>query len=194
MPARPFCSSSPHLLDSWTKEQLPIKAVLPGTIRSIGTQWHMPAGACSCWIDLVEKGKGPVVINVVMDLSPFLNAKVKVRERESPLKKSILLVSWNQNLSSCHRAVSEFHSCHFSTVCMPARSLQLYLTLWDPMNCSPPGSSVHGMLQPRILGWVAMLSSRGSSQPRDGTCLFGLLQWQMGSLPLAPPREPHSTV
>ena len=38
------------------------------------------------------------------------------------------------------------------------------------MDCSPPGSSVHGILQARILGWVAMPSSRGSSWPRDQTC------------------------
>ena len=37
----------------------------------------------------------------------------------------------------------------------------------DPIDCSLPGSSVHGVLQARILEWVAMPSSRGSSQPRD---------------------------
>ena len=46
---------------------------------------------------------------------------------------------------------------------------QLCLTLWDPMDCSPPGSSVHGILQARTLEWVAMPFSRGSSQPRDQT-------------------------
>ena len=40
-------------------------------------------------------------------------------------------------------------------------------TLWDPMNCSPPGSSVHGILQARIMEWVATAFSRGSSRPRD---------------------------
>ena len=40
----------------------------------------------------------------------------------------------------------------------------------NPIDCSPPGSSVHGILQVRILDWVAMLSSRGSSWPRDWTC------------------------
>ena len=40
-------------------------------------------------------------------------------------------------------------------------------TLWDPMDSSPPGSSVHGILQARILDWVAMPSSRGFSPPRD---------------------------
>ena len=47
------------------------------------------------------------------------------------------------------------------------KSLQLCLTLWDPMDCSPPGSSVHGILQARILEWIAMPSTRGSSRPRD---------------------------
>ena len=42
-------------------------------------------------------------------------------------------------------------------------------TLCDPVDCSPPGSSVHGILQARIPEWVAMPSSRGSSQPRDWT-------------------------
>ena len=39
------------------------------------------------------------------------------------------------------------------------------------MDCSPPGSSVHGISQARILTWVAVSFSRGSSRPRDGTCV-----------------------
>ena len=46
---------------------------------------------------------------------------------------------------------------------------QLCLALWDPMNWSPPDSSVYVILQARILEWVAMPSSRGSSQPRAQT-------------------------
>ena len=45
------------------------------------------------------------------------------------------------------------------------------LTLWDPMDCSPPTSSVHGILQSSILEWVAMPSPRGYSWPRDQTCI-----------------------
>ena len=41
--------------------------------------------------------------------------------------------------------------------------VQLHLTLCDSMDYSPPGSSVHGILQARILEWVAISSSRGSS-------------------------------
>ena len=43
------------------------------------------------------------------------------------------------------------------------------VALCDPMDYSPPGSSVHGILQARILEWVAIPFSRGSSQPRDLT-------------------------
>ena len=49
-------------------------------------------------------------------------------------------------------------------------------TLCDPMDCSPPGSSVHGTVQARILEWVAIPFSRGSSQPRDWievSCIAG---------------------
>ena len=44
---------------------------------------------------------------------------------------------------------------------------QSCLTLCDPMDCSLPGSSVHGIFQARVLEWVAISFSRGSSQPRD---------------------------
>ena len=40
-------------------------------------------------------------------------------------------------------------------------------TIWDPMDCSPPGSSVHEILQARISEWVAISFSRGSSPPKD---------------------------
>ena len=53
---------------------------------------------------------------------------------------------------------------------------QLCQTLCDPMDCSPPGSSVHGILQARILEWVIIPFSKGSSRPRDQTqvsCIAG---------------------
>ena len=56
-----------------------------------------------------------------------------------------------------------------SSLCVRAKSLQSCPTLCNPIDCSLPGSSVHGILQARILEWVAMPSSRGSSQPRDRT-------------------------
>ena len=54
-------------------------------------------------------------------------------------------------------------------LCVLHLASQLSPTLCDLMDCSPPGSSVHGILQARILEWVAMPSSRESSPPRDQT-------------------------
>ena len=54
---------------------------------------------------------------------------------------------------------------------MYAKSLQSCLTLCHPMDYSLPGSSVHEILPARILEWVAIPSSRGSSWPRDQTCI-----------------------
>ena len=50
-------------------------------------------------------------------------------------------------------------------VCVCVKLLQSCLTLCDPMDHSPPGSSVHAILQARILEWVAMPSCRGSPDP-----------------------------
>ena len=73
------------------------------------------------------------------------------------------------------------HSIKQSSLGSPAGSHHLFCTcaacsvapsdptLGDPTDCSPPDSSIHGVLQARILEWAAMSSSRGSSQPRDRT-------------------------
>ena len=50
-------------------------------------------------------------------------------------------------------------------------SLQLCVTLCDPMDCSAPGSSVHGILQARTAEWVAMLYSGRTPRPRDHICI-----------------------
>ena len=60
---------------------------------------------------------------------------------------------------------------HISQKCLEVKVsvTQSYLTLSNPMDCSLPGSSIHGILQARISKWVAMPSSRGSSPSRDRT-------------------------
>ena len=62
---------------------------------------------------------------------------------------------------------------------------QSWPTLCDPMDCSPPGSSIHGILSARVLEWVAIPFSRGSSQPRDQTCVSFV------SFLAPPPRRCH---
>ena len=65
-------------------------------------------------------------------------------------------------------------------VCIHTKSLQSCPTLCDPVDCSPPDSSAYGILQAKILEWIATRSSKGSSQSRNQTCITG-------SLPLVPP-------
>ena len=54
-------------------------------------------------------------------------------------------------------------------MCVRGKSLQSCVTLCDSVHCSPPGSSVHEILQARILGWVVIPFSRRSCGPRDQT-------------------------
>ena len=75
-------------------------------------------------------------------------------------------------------------------VTVNVKSLQSCPTLWNPTDCSPPGSFVHGILQARILEWVSMPSSRGSSQPRDRTCVSWGSCTAGDSLPLSHWRSP----
>ena len=65
---------------------------------------------------------------------------------------------------------------------------QLCPTLCNPMECNSPGYSVHGILQARLLEWVAIAFSRGSSQPKDQT---GSLALQADYLPSEPPGKPN---
>ena len=65
-----------------------------------------------------------------------------------------------------------------------AKMLQSCLTLYDPMDCSPPGSSDHGIPQARILEGVAMNPLQGIfPTQRSNSCLLCFLHWQAGSLP-----------
>ena len=57
----------------------------------------------------------------------------------------------------------------YATLCSDAQSC---LSLCDPLDCSLPGSSLHGIFQARILEWVAISFSKGSSPPRDQTWVF----------------------
>ena len=75
--------------------------------------------------------------------------------------------------------------------CLCAKLLQLRPTLCDPMNHSPPDYPAHGILQARILEWVAMPSSKGSSWPRDWTSIFMSPALAGSSLPLEPPVKPQ---
>ena len=119
----------------------------------------------------------------------WLEGWVRGKERECQRKASCIIyvlsfifrewdVSFTKNKSSCVCV------CVCVWVCVHA---QLCPILCDSMDCSPLGSSVHGMFQARILEWVAICYSRGSSPSRDRTCIwFSCISyiWQAVSLPL----------
>ena len=74
--------------------------------------------------------------------------------------------------------LSDYHSLTHSLITHLAEPSEMKVlvtqscqTLCDHTDCSPPGSSVHGISQARILEWVVILFSRGSPQPRDWTCI-----------------------
>ena len=67
-----------------------------------------------------------------------------------------------------------------------SKATQSCLTLWDPMDCSLLGSSVHGIFQARVLEWVAISVSRGSSRPKDRTQVSRIA----GTLPSEPRGKP----
>ena len=75
---------------------------------------------------------------------------------------------------------------------MYAKSLQSCLILCDTMDCSLPGSSVHEVLQARIIGvgCHALLQGIFLTHGSNLRVLY-LLHWQVGSLPLVPPEKPH---
>ena len=80
--------------------------------------------------------------------------------------------SWEQ--SKCLSVDEQINKIRCVCVCLLVA--QSCPTLCDPMNCSSPGTSVHGILQARTLELVAIPFSRGSSQPRDRTqvsCIAG---------------------
>ena len=109
------------------------------------------------------------------------NMYATLRDWRESLKMVDYLNLWF-NLSSNLNAFF-FLVCVCVCVCAHGQSC-LCLTLYDPMDYNPPGSSVHGIFQPRILEWVAISFSRGSSWPRDRTrvsCIGMQILYHLGS-------------
>ena len=118
-----------------------------------------------------------------------------------PVSRGIFPIrGWNPGLPHCrrilyqlsHEGSTSLYVCTYIYVLLRKRkkytrtlvetaslvsATQLCLTLCDPMDCSPPGSSVHGILQASILERVAMPSSKRSSRPRDQTHVSCIGRW-----------------
>ena len=93
--------------------------------------------------------------------------------REGFLEDTMLKLSWrlSQGFPEVHRGKGFviLNEQWVQRACVRAQLLQSCPILCNPMDCNPPGSSVHGIFQARILEWSAMPSSRGSFWPRDQT-------------------------
>ena len=103
----------------------------------------------------------------------FIGTKHRV---QSPLERWPSMISLNRpKMESRPYEFLLQHNSSFSDfillfMCMlHTQSLQSCPNLCNPQDCSPPGSSVHGTSQARIMEWVAISFSRGSSRPRDPT-------------------------
>ena len=100
--------------------------------------------------------------------------KLKFKKRIKKIFKADMLLCWQRCVC----------------VCM----LQSCPTLCDPMDCSPPGSSIHWILQARIVERVAIFSFRGSSWPRGRILISYIsLHWQVGSFTTQLPGKPINT-
>ena len=99
------------------------------------------------------------------------NSKLRSELRRNTEKLALQSVSVSPSrVSSLGAQDPGWKYCVCVRVCMcVCVSHSGVLTLWDPRDCSPPGLSIHGILQVRPLQWVATPSSRGSSWPRDRT-------------------------
>ena len=107
----------------------------------------------------------PYLHEIVLGISNLL-------DKISSLSHSIVFLYFFALFTREGFLVSPCYSLYIvpNMLCMCARSVaQSCLTLCNPMHCSPPGSSVHGVFQARILEWVAISYSIGSSWSRDWT-------------------------
>ena len=127
--------------------------------------WKKPIlkGYILCNSNNTNSGKGKT-----METVKILVIRGWVVESNKEVKHSGYLGRWKWSVW-CHNNGRML-------LCVCVLIVQSCLTLCNPMHCSPPGFSVHDILQARILEWVAISFSRGSSQPRDWTqvsCIGG---------------------
>ena len=103
-----------------------------------------------------------------------------------PLPPQTSLYFWSHSANVCVCSCA----CACMCVCVCVLVAQFCLILCDPMDCGSSGSSVHGILQPRRLEWLAIPFSRGTSQPRDWTRVTRIVSrfftvWVTGKAPFS---------
>ena len=100
------------------------------------------------------------------------NLKICMTNLSNSLAKNAQIWLWHVRTLRSSWSVFISWFCHLHAMWpLHDKLLQLYLTFCDPMHCSPPGSSVHGILQAWILNWVVIFLSRRSFRPGDWTSI-----------------------
>ena len=111
-----------------------------------------------------------LVAQMVKNLPTVQETQVQSLGQKDPLESVYMSLLLFQFVSpSPSPSESKVQCLHLNHYCVPAKALQLGMSLCDPVDCSLWDSSVHGILQVRTLEWVAIPFSKGSSQPRDPT-------------------------
>ena len=154
--------------------------VLPPSLSQSNSHWSNPA-------DSAETPGGPAWLE---KLTKWLTTLEELQVRPWLCFPHEELCSQGRPLGVvlCLPGGGECGHCVCVCVCVHAPACALScLTLWNPMDCSSPGFSVHRIFQARILEWVTISCSRGSSHPRDWTCVSCVCCiWQADSLPFTP--------
>ena len=141
----------------WRRAWQPTTVFLPG--ESHGQR---------CWVSYCPYGHKELDTNEVTEHT----LQQCIYDQGHILYIHLMCVNHPQNSSSLNLFLNK--NCYAAAA---AKLFQLCLTLCDPMDRSLPGSHVHGILQARILEWVAMSSFRKSSWPRDQTCIPCIDRW-----------------
>ena len=133
----------------------------PGEDKGINQGLHLRAKGCQRWPENYKKKEERSGTNFPSKLSAGTKSA-----------NTLILDFWTSGLQNNTFLLFKPPSlCHFVNAYVHAQSLQSCLTLCDLMDYGPPGFSLHGIFQARIVEWVAMPSSRVSSRPRNQTCI-----------------------
>ena len=122
------------------------------------------------------------IILPIIDLPPLKAERhnIIVQSKNNQQENNFFVI-WSSYATFAFQYINTLYIFyHIAYVCIVFKGLMFHekdniTTLWDPMDSSQPSSSVHGIFQARILEWVAISFSRGSSQPTDRTQVFRIV-------------------
>ena len=141
-------------------------------------------------LDAQHKPVGVMGVTDAAKVLEFISYFWSLRLSQASPPCSVHKTQWTQNTRDTE-GTQECRCLSSGYLLCVVQSLSCVWLFCDPIDCSQPGSSVHGSSQVRILEWVAIFFSRESFQLRNGIHIsLCLLHWQVDSLPLYYPGSP----